>query len=94
MLATIVVKLTSKLKARDLSYISDLMRKEDAEELIVALNEMCFHLSDDSKDSVMTYYWLSGSFNWTLCVGAVKPTVIARLGVESIDKKYQRDQYG
>lgn len=87
-----LIRLSEKLKAPDLTYITDLMRKDDAQELIVALNEMCYHLSDDSKDSVAAYYWIEWIMQFdNVCRKKKTNCSCAARCIETIDVKHQKD---
>jgi hypothetical protein len=46
------------LKAPHTEYIGDIFKKEDPKELFVALNELCFHLSNESKNVIQACYWI------------------------------------
>ena len=50
--------LTNNLKAQKISYSEGIFRKEDPKELFIAINELGYHLSKDSNNSLLACYWI------------------------------------
>jgi hypothetical protein len=48
----------NKLKAPNVEYVSKVFRKDDPKELFIALNELSYHISKDSKNSLEACYWI------------------------------------
>lgn len=54
----VLSEITMKLKAPDTTYIADIFKHDDPKEIYIALNELSFHISPTSKNSISAYYWL------------------------------------
>ena len=51
-------EITMKLRAPDTTYITDIFKQDDPKEIYIALNELAFHISPNSKNSISACYWL------------------------------------
>jgi hypothetical protein len=52
--------MTDRFKASDASYASQVLAKDDPKELLIAVNELAFSLSQDCRNTMMACYW----FEW------------------------------
>jgi hypothetical protein len=50
--------MASKLKAPSINYGNKVFRKDDPKELYIAINELAYHVSPESKNVVNACYWL------------------------------------
>lgn len=57
-----MTQLSNKLKAPNTDYIRNNMRQKDPRELIIAMNELSYSLSNDCKNMASACYWIE----WTL----------------------------
>ena len=57
-----MTQLSNKLKAPNTDYVRDNMKPKDPRELIIAMNELSYSLSSDSKNMASACYWIE----WTL----------------------------
>jgi rRNA processing protein Gar1 len=53
-----MTQMTDRYKAPNTKYAEDVVKKEDPKELFVAVNELCYNLSDEKKDSIQACYWM------------------------------------
>jgi hypothetical protein len=53
-----VLKLSSRLKASSSDFGKKVLKSEDPTEVHVAVNELCYHLSKDSRNALMAQYWV------------------------------------
>ena len=53
-----VLKLSSRLKAPSAEYGQKVLKSEDPTEIHVAVNELCYHLSNDARNALMAQYWV------------------------------------
>jgi hypothetical protein len=85
-----LLKISSKLKAPNVEYINPLFQKDDAKELYIAFNELAYHVSKDSKNSLMACYW----FEWiiqfqSLCKKNKSSCLCTRRCFANVDEKLQ-----
>ncbi len=84
--------MTDRLKAHNVHYIQPVYQKEDPKELFIALNELAFHVSNDSNNMVSACYWIEWIIEFEnrckkrreKCEGARRPHTF-------IQGKYQKD---
>jgi len=57
-----MTQLSNKLKAPNTDYVRNNMKPKDPRELIIAMNELSYSLSSDSKNMASACYWIE----WTL----------------------------
>ena len=53
-----ITGMTYRLKAPTVEYIKSVFQSDDPKELYIALNELAYHVSKDSRDSVSACYWV------------------------------------
>jgi hypothetical protein len=53
-----MTQITDRFKAPNTQYAEDIFKKEDPKELFVAINELCYNLSDESKNIIQSCYWI------------------------------------
>lgn len=57
-----LVSLQKKLKAPTTNYLNKIFRENDPKELTISINELSYHLSKDSNNTIMACYWI----NWII----------------------------
>ena len=65
-----MTSITNRLKAPNLDYAKDVLKNNDPKEFIIAINELCYHISSHSKNVVSACYWVE----WILEFDAVCKT--------------------
>lgn len=53
-----ITQMTERLKAPSVRYAEHLFRPKDPKELMIAVNEFAYHLSDESRNMSMACYWI------------------------------------
>ena len=87
-----LTKLSNRLKAPNTSYAENVFRKEDPKELYMAINELNYHLSEDSKNLVDACFWIE----WIIEYDAIskqhkKKIECDRREMIPVDPKFQKE---
>jgi len=53
-----MTNINSRLKATNLDYAKNVLKQNDPKEFIIAINELCYHISSHSKNVVNACYWV------------------------------------
>ena len=53
-----MTNMTKHLKAKKITYSNGIFRREDPKELLIAVNELGYHLSSDSRNALLACYWV------------------------------------
>ena len=84
--------MTDKLKAPNVSYASAAFLSGDPKELFIAINEFAFHISKDSKNSLLASYWLEWIMEFEhLCKIKKQKCVGERRSSMPVESKFQMD---
>lgn len=84
--------MTDKLKAPNVSYASDVFLSGDPKELFIAINELAFHISKDSKNSLLASYWLEWIMEFEhLCKMKKQKCLGERRSTMPVESKFQMD---
>ena len=84
--------MASRLKAPDISYSQSVFRQGDPTELLIAVNELAYHLSPASKNSYNACYWTEWILEYeSLCKQSKEAVVIERRDWAPVDPKFQTD---
>lgn len=87
-----MTNLTHHLKAEKILYANGIFRKEDPKELFIAINELGYHLSTDSKNSLLACYWIEWVIEFTcLCSKDGKECRGDRRSQIPVSDKFQTD---
>ena len=57
-----MIVMKEKLKATSMDFANSIFKKKDPKEIFIALNEFCFHISNDSKNITNACYW----YEWVI----------------------------
>jgi hypothetical protein len=89
-----ITNIKDKFKAPNRYYIEDIIKSEDPKELIIAINELSYSISDESKDIISACYW----FEWILEFESIckKKKEVIRCArryflLKLVENKYQLD---
>ena len=84
--------MTDKLKAPNVSYASTAFLSGDPKELFIAINEFAFHISKDSKNSLLASYWLEWIMEFEhICKIKKQKCVGERRSTMPVESKFQMD---
>jgi hypothetical protein len=84
--------ITDKLKAPNVSYASAVFLSGDPKELFIAINEFAFHISKDSKNSLLASYWLEWIMEFEhICKLKKQKCVGERRSSMPVEPKFQMD---
>ena len=87
-----ITNLTDKLKAPRTSYASSMAKEADPKELFIATNELAYHLSLESKNTLMACFWIEWIMEFSRLRKLKKePCVCERRTIAKVDDKYQCD---
>ena len=87
-----MTSISSKLKAPNINYATDLFKKDDPKELFIALNEFMYHLSKDSLNALDASYWMEWIIEFeNLCKKKKEICICERRSFVSVDEKFQKE---
>ena len=87
-----ITSMKNNLKATKILYANGIFRKEDPKELFIAMNELGYHLSIDSKNSMLASYWIEWIIEFTsLCIKDKKECRADRRSNIPVSDKFQND---
>lgn len=87
-----LLDVTNKLKADRPDYAVDIMRQDDPKELVIALNEMMFHLTQ-TRNAASACFWVEWMMGYLeQCKKRGEPLFcMSRIEYDDIDKKWRKD---
>ena len=84
--------ISSRLKAPSISYASEIFKKDDPTELFIAINELAYHLSKDSFNSLEACYWIEWILEFeNLCKKRKDLCTCERRTFVKVDEKFQKE---
>lgn len=84
--------MTDRFKAPTVNYGNDICLKDDPKELFVAINELGFHLSKESKNIINVCYWIEWIMEFDArCKSRKEKCICERRGFANVESKYQLD---
>lgn len=87
-----ILELHERLKSPSLHYSKDILHTNDAKELIICINEFCYHISSESLHSYEAIYWLEWIFEYLLLCKRKKTTcTIEKRETIPVHSSYQTD---
>tara|TARA_B100001769_G_scaffold275316_1_gene277158 strand:+ start:3211 stop:4272 length:1062 start_codon:yes stop_codon:yes gene_type:complete len=87
-----MTNIASKLKAPTINYAQKIFLKTDPKELFIAINELGYHISKESKNAVNACYWLEWLLEYQiLCKKRREKCECERRSFIPVQDKYQMD---
>ena len=87
-----ISELSNKLKAPTIDYASIVFLKNDPKELFIAINELAYHISSDSLNTVECFFWVDWIIEYELvCKKKKKPIFCEKRLFVPVNEKYQTD---
>ena len=84
--------MTDRLKAKNVFYVQPVFMKGDPKELFIALNELAYNVSNDSKNMVAACYWIEWILEFeTRCTKRREKCACERRANMPVHEKYQMD---
>ena len=84
--------MSDKLKAPNVSYASAAFLSGDPKELFIAINEFAYHISKDSKNSLLASYWLEWIMEFEhICKMKKQKCMGERRSTMPVESKFQMD---
>lgn len=84
--------MASKLKAPNVNYGNKVFLEEDPKELFIAVNELSYHLSMESKNAYNACYWVEWIIEFeAICKKKKEEIQAERRSWANVDSKYQKD---
>lgn len=85
-------QLTTKLKATNIKYCQNIFLSEDPKELFIPINEFMYHISKDSKNTVLACYWVEWLIQFEVYLKQQKhKTIIERRSFIPVQTNDQKD---
>ena len=87
-----MTRISDVLKAPNTEYAMEIFKKEDPKELFVAINELCYHLSDEIKNVIQSCYWIEWIMEFeTVCKSKKTKMKCERRPMIPVESKSQMD---
>ena len=84
--------ITSKLKANNIQYAGGAFRKGDPKELFIAVNELAYHIAQDSRNMIDACYWVEWILEFErICISKKDKCHIERRAFAPVAEKLQMD---
>jgi len=87
-----ITSISSRLKAPTIQYASSIYKKDDPKELYIAVNELAYHLSCDSRNSLEACYWVEWILEFeNICKKKKEMCTCERRSFVKVDDKLQKE---
>jgi hypothetical protein len=87
-----MTQMTERLKAPHVQYIDPFFKKDDPKELIIAMNEFAYNISQDKQSMIGASYWIEWVIEFdAVCKKRKEPCLCEKRPNGLLEKKYQRD---
>ena len=87
-----ITSMSTRLKAPTVEYGSKVFKKDDPKELYIAVNELAYHISPDSKNSLEACYWVEWILEFdNLCKKKKELCICERRSFVHVDEKLQKE---
>ena len=85
-----MTKLSDRLHAPSVTYITNILRKDDPKELFIAINEFSYNISEDNKHTINACYWVEWIIEFSLiCKKRKEPCECSPRRDIPVEIKYQ-----
>lgn len=86
-----ITKMADRLKAPNVTYIEELLDKDDPNELFIVINEFAYQISADGKSMMDSCFWIEWIIEFDhICKTRKEPVKCKRRGYP-VENKYQKD---
>jgi hypothetical protein len=87
-----IATMSQRLKAPRVDYAQDFFRERDPKEIFIAMNEFSYHISRDSKNTLLACYWVEWIVEFeTICKAKKETCRCERRSHIPVDDKLQFD---
>lgn len=87
-----MTNISSKLKAPNVSFANNIFKKDDSKLLFIAINELMYHLSNQSSNSLEACYWCEWIMEFdTICKKKKEECICERRNFVKVDEKFQKE---
>jgi hypothetical protein len=87
-----IATMSQRLKAPRVDYAQDFFRERDPKEIFIAMNEFAYHISRDSKNTLLACYWVEWVVEFeTICKAKKETCRCERRAHIPVDEKLQFD---
>tara|TARA_A100001035_G_C27784472_1_gene503574 strand:+ start:980 stop:2032 length:1053 start_codon:yes stop_codon:yes gene_type:complete len=86
-----VINIGTKLKAPNINYAKNFLKKDDPKELLISINEFAYHISDSSKNSILSCYWLEWLLEYEIICKNKKEPCICERRTYNVNEKFQKE---
>ena len=84
--------ITHKLKADNVLYAKSVFRNQDPKELFIAINELAYHLSNNSRNMISACYWVEWVMEFEkICIAKKDKCHVERRSFAPVKAKMQKD---
>lgn len=84
--------ISERFKAPNTNYANYVFKKDDPKEIFIAINELTYHLSNDSLNSIESCYWIEWIIEYqSLCQKKKKICNCERREYNNVHDKFQKD---
>ena len=81
-----------RFKADNLAYATNILRSDDPKELIIAINELSYHLSPSSANTVDACYWIEWIIEFeAICKKRKQPCKCETRGKTPVENKFKQE---
>jgi len=87
-----IITMSQRLKAPRIDYAQEQFRSKDPKEIFIAVNEFAYHISGDSKNTLLACYWVEWIVEFeTICKAKKETCRCERRSHIQVDDKLQFD---
>lgn len=86
-----ITQMPERLKATSMKFVEDFFTKEDPKELFIAMNELAFHISDESRNMLSACYWIEWLIDFEVICKKRKEPCLCKRRNYPVDNKMQKD---